>query len=32
VSLHTKKDGKQMGEMSLTEMDHYWKKAKQINE
>jgi XTP/dITP diphosphohydrolase len=32
LEIESKKDGKQMGEMSLTEMDHYWKKAKQINE
>ncbi|MEX2379911.1 MAG: MazG nucleotide pyrophosphohydrolase domain-containing protein, partial [Vicingaceae bacterium] len=31
LETESKKDGKQMGEMSLTEMDHYWEKSKQIN-
>lgn len=31
LETESKKDGKQMGEMSLTEMDHYWEKSKQID-
>lgn len=30
LEIESKKDGKQMGEMSLDEMDEYWKKAKKI--
>lgn len=31
LETESKKDGKQMGEMSLAEMDHYWEKSKQID-